>query len=138
MEEKYKKFLEIDWSNNNEWQLYFSNLTPTPPGNKVLYYKKRFYRLKVDNEFDINWEPQQASTSNSSQSNRTNNFSGFPTNFVSIYGDSIFSKILVFIEFWLWLISSGLIISYHPYGLKLSLIPLFTRIFRRIGRPNLA
>lgn len=135
MEEKYKKFLEIDWANNKDWQLYFSNLTPTPPGNKVLYYKKRFYRLKIDNEFDITWEPQQTNSTNN-QNQRSNNFTGFQTNFVSLYGDSLFAKVQVFIEFWLWIISTGLIIIYHSYGIKVSLIPLFMRIFRRVGRPR--
>ena len=57
MEEKYKQFEKINWEKNEDWQIYFSNLTPTPPGNRVLYYKKKFYKHRIDYEFDVNYDP---------------------------------------------------------------------------------
>ena len=57
MEEKYKQFELIDWSKEEKWQLYFSNITPTPPGNKIPYYKKKYFRNNYDKDFDITWEP---------------------------------------------------------------------------------
>ena len=69
MEEKYKKFKEFDWQNNQEWQLYYSNLYPTPPPNKIERYKKKFYKNKIDNDFDIDY---QSTSSQSTESNSSN------------------------------------------------------------------
>ena len=71
MDEKYKQFKEYDWINSKEWQLYYSNLYPTPPPSKILRYKKKFYRNKIDSNFDIDYEPpkEEENTTN----NNTNN-----------------------------------------------------------------
>lgn len=80
MEEKYKKFQEFDWQNSKEWQLYYSNLYPTPPPSKILRYKKKFYRNKIDSDFDIDYIPPSENTNNSS-SNSTYNSTSNSTNY---------------------------------------------------------
>ena len=58
MEEKYKKFLNFDWKNSEEYKEYFSkNVYISPPitGDKILKARKKFYKLKVDPDFDINY-----------------------------------------------------------------------------------
>ena len=131
MEEKYKKFLEIDWANNSDWHLYFSNITPTPPGNKVLYFKKRFYRLKIDADFDINYEPQQKASSNTQQQSTFTK----PT-FTSYHSNTTFGKLISAFETLLWIISIALLVSFNAHALKFALLVLLFRIFKRVGRPR--
>ena len=67
MEEKYKKFKEYDWVNSEAWQAYYRNLFPTPPPSKILKYKKKFYKYKIDSDFDVNYQdPGEKETSGSS------------------------------------------------------------------------
>ena len=92
MEEKYKKFKEYDWVSSKEWQLYYTNLFPSPPPSKILKYKKKFYRNKIDPDFDVNYTPPNeeensystsnntsSSTSNSSTNTNTTNQDAFST-----------------------------------------------------------
>ena len=78
MEEKYKKFKEYDWVRSQEWQSYYTNIYPTPPPSKILRYKKKFYRNKIDSDFDIDYKPPNEeetntySSANSSYSYNTN------------------------------------------------------------------
>ena len=75
MDEKYKQFLEYNWVDSKEWQLYYSNLFPTPPPSKILRYKKKFYRNKIDSNFDIDYEPpkqEETSQQNNAQSQNYN------------------------------------------------------------------
>ena len=41
MEAKHKQFLEFNWRDSQEWQNYYRDIYPTPPGNKIEYYKKK-------------------------------------------------------------------------------------------------
>ena len=79
MDEKYKQFKEYNWVESPEWQLYYSNLYPTPPPNKILRYKKKFYRNKIDPNFDIEYEPpeekEKENSTNSNPSANTQNYS---------------------------------------------------------------
>lgn len=51
--EKYRKFLTFDWANNEKWKLYFYNLLPIPKEKeKIMYFRKKFYNLNIDEEFD--------------------------------------------------------------------------------------
>lgn len=78
MEEKYKKFLEYNWENSDEWHSYYINLFPTPPENKIIRYKKKFYRNKIDPDFDIDYKPafskeeEQEQKKSQSTNNNTN------------------------------------------------------------------
>ena len=65
MEEKYKKFKEYDWVTSEEWQAYYRNIYPTPPPSKILRYKKKFYRNKIDSDFDIDYKSPEEEQSNS-------------------------------------------------------------------------
>jgi hypothetical protein len=135
MEEKYKQFSEINWTENKEWQLYYTNLTPSPPGHRVNHYKKKFYKLKIDYDFDIAYEPPKPTyNANNYQQNRPGATGGL--NLVSIYGTTLFGKTMAFIEFVLWQISLVLIFTYHKYALISVIFPLVIRVFRRLGRPN--
>ena len=90
MEEKYKKFLEYNWENSDEWHSYFRNIFPTPPENKIIRYKKKFYRNKIDSDFDIDYKPANSkeepkpekseSTNNNINSNKTFTSNSFPKN----------------------------------------------------------
>jgi len=79
MDEKYKQFQEYNWIESKEWQLYYSNLFPTPPPSKILRYKKKFYHNKIDPNFDIDYEPpkeeEKTSTNNTQYSNENQNYS---------------------------------------------------------------
>ncbi len=79
MDEKYKEFLAYNWVDSKEWQLYYSNLYPTPPPSKILRYKKKFYRNKIDENFDIDYQPPQeeekTSSNNTQYSSANQNYS---------------------------------------------------------------
>ncbi|CDJ39764.1 hypothetical protein, conserved [Eimeria tenella] len=49
-----EKFVCFDWSASQEWQEYLASLYPTPPLNKMLKWKKKFYKAHQDAAFDIN------------------------------------------------------------------------------------
>ena len=71
MEEKYKKFKEYNWAESADWNNYYTNIFPTPPPSKILRYKKKFYRNKIDPDFDIDYkspneEDNKYSSNNSS------------------------------------------------------------------------
>ena len=72
MEEKYKKFKEFEWEKSKEWQLYWSNLYPTPPVSKIERYKRKFYKNKIDSDFDIDYKPSETSNSNSNYNSNSN------------------------------------------------------------------
>jgi hypothetical protein len=123
MEEKYKKFLEYDWQNSREWQLYYSNLFPTPPGNKILTFKKRFYKNKVDSEFDDKYVPPEPSTYQQ------------PTYSQPNIQTTPQSPILGMIETIVWLVFlSTIITNYH--SLKFAAFALLVRVIKRTGKPS--
>ncbi|CDJ61606.1 hypothetical protein, conserved [Eimeria maxima] len=49
-----EKFVCFDWSASQEWQEYLASLYPTPPLNKLLKWKKKFYKTHQDSSFDVN------------------------------------------------------------------------------------
>lgn len=57
MEEKFRRYRNYDWSLSEGWQIYFSNLFPTPSRDRVEKIRRRWYRDNVDKDFDINYEP---------------------------------------------------------------------------------
>ena len=151
MDEKYKQFKEYNWVESKEWQLYYSNLFPTPPPSKILRYKKKFYRNKIDPNFDIDYEPPQEenNTSNNTQySNANQNYSN-QTNQQSYTNEQTFetyraaqslahpinSKNLLVIE----TISLTLFIFSLPVRYKtnlLAIIPFLIRTIRQVGVPQ--
>lgn len=60
MEEKFKKFLEYNWKTSKEWNNYYQNdcyITAPVTPEKIIKARKKFYKLKVDPDFDINYTP---------------------------------------------------------------------------------
>ncbi|CDI77262.1 hypothetical protein, conserved [Eimeria acervulina] len=49
-----EKFVCFDWGASQEWQEYLASLYPTPPLNKLLKWKKKFYKAHEDSSFDVN------------------------------------------------------------------------------------
>lgn len=76
MESKYSRFLNYDWANSEEWKIYSNNIFPIPQGNRIDHYKKKYYKLKVDQDFDVHYSPNQNyqanQSPNSSQRNHIN------------------------------------------------------------------
>ena len=76
MEEKFQKFQNFDWVNSDLWQSYYRNLYPSPPLSKLDKYKRKFYKLKIDPDFDINYKKiEQTNNNNNSNNNYSNNTS---------------------------------------------------------------
>ena len=80
MEEKYKKFKEYNWVESKEWQAYYTNIFPTPPPSKILRCKKKFYRNKIDPDFDIDYKPPNEEENNSYSSTNTSSTSSSYSN----------------------------------------------------------
>lgn len=57
MEQKYKDFRKFDWTLNEKWQIYLSNLYPTPSREVLEKLRKKWYKNNVDSEFDVTYEP---------------------------------------------------------------------------------
>lgn len=57
MEVKYIAFKKFDWTLSEKWQLYFSNLYPTPPRERIEKLRRKWYRDNVDKDFDLTFEP---------------------------------------------------------------------------------
>lgn len=60
MEQKYRDFLSYDFDGDEQFRRYLDAIEPPPPLNMLGRYKKKFYRLKVDREFDVEYEPATA------------------------------------------------------------------------------
>ena len=130
MEVKYKQFSNFDWTKSSEWQSYYTNLFPTPAANKIDYYKRKFYRLKIDNDFDVNYFPPV----NNSSSNTNNNYSSssFSTNYTPPSPTHIENKNISLAEAFVWLIFiQSILFQFHT--LKLAAIALLLRTYNRVG-----
>lgn len=136
MEEKYKRFQEYDWSKSQEWQNYYSNLFPTPPGNKIEHFKKKFYRLKVDNDFDVNFVPATNSsgnpTTNASNNNSSYTSSSFSNQYTAPTPTRIENKALATTEAFIWFLFLQSIL-FQFYTLPLAAIALVIRTYNRVG-----
>ena len=73
MYNKYMEFIRYDWNNSVEWKNYLENIFPSPPQNRILHYKKKFYKLKIDPDFDINYIPGQNNNNENQNNNQRNN-----------------------------------------------------------------
>ena len=96
MEEKYKKFKEYNWTESAEWKSYYTNIFPTPPPSKLLRYKKKFYRNKIDPDFDIDYKPlneeENSYSSTNSSSTSYNQKGNTNTNSYNNTFQDMFSK----------------------------------------------
>lgn len=57
MEQKFKEYRKYDWTLSATWQTYLDNIFPTPTRDRLEKIRRKWYRDKVDKEFDVNYEP---------------------------------------------------------------------------------
>jgi hypothetical protein len=63
MDKKYDQFLNYNWNTSEEWRKYFYNLYPLPDTpEKAMHFRKRFYKLNVDPDFDDKYKPEMEKT----------------------------------------------------------------------------
>ena len=133
MEEKYKKFKEFDWQASQEWQLYYSNLYPTPGPSKIERFKKKFYKNKIDPDFDIDYKPPEDTSSNTSSSSQSHQqYTSYQPPQASV---AINSPVLLNIEtlvFFLFTFS----LPFDLYSLKIGSVGLLLRTIRLCGKPQ--
>ena len=155
MEEKYKKFKEYNWAESAEWKSYYTNIFPTPPPSKILRYKKKFYRNKIDPDFDIDYKPpneedntnsstNSSSTSYNQKANTNNNsfqdmFSKEQTfesyKAAQSLANPINSNLLIVIETFLLIAFIISLPSSHKTSL-LALLAFLVRTIRSVGIPK--
>lgn len=141
MEEKYKKFLEFSWKDSPEWQIYYSNLSEVPHPSKIEHFKKRFYKFKIDADFDVKYTPTSQSESSNNSNSRSNQYQYSNPNPNSQYnnyattGQSINSPLLATIEAATW-VGFLLSILMPYYTLKIAALALLLRVIRRTGKPK--
>ena len=75
MDEKYKQFENFNFNTNKEWKSYYKKITPVPPKSKLIFFKKKFYKEKIDPKFDVNYDPKNKSPSQENDNNNDNNSS---------------------------------------------------------------
>ena len=135
MEEKYQKFIEYNWDSSEEWHSYFRNIFPTPPDNKILRYKKKFYRNKIDPDFDINYKSpnyEEEEKSKIPNSNSNDNSSSTFTSKINISDNK--TPILNVETILMILFFFSLPIKYNS---KLIAIIIFLiRSIRQVGNPK--
>ena len=155
MEEKYKKFKEYNWTDSAEWKSYYTNIFPTPPPSKILRYKKKFYRNKIDPDFDIDYKPlneednsnsstNSSSTSYNQKANTNNNsfqdmFSKEQTfesyKAAQSLANPINSNLLIVIETFLLIAFIISLPSSHKTSI-LALLAFLVRTIRSVGIPK--
>ena len=93
MEEKYKQFLNYDWNNSKEWVNFYRNecyIAAPITAEKIIKARKRFYKDKIDKDFDINYEPPEMSNKTCNHNHSTQKHK------------SIFIQLICAIEGFLW------------------------------------
>lgn len=60
MDAKLKQFEEYAWSQDQRWHRYLDNIYPMPGPAKLEERKKKFYKLHVDRDFDVDYKPDTA------------------------------------------------------------------------------
>ena len=59
MNESYNNFLNYNFEESQLWKDYLKRIYPQPPQNQIEYFKKEFYKNKIDNNFDVNFIPNK-------------------------------------------------------------------------------
>lgn len=70
MEDKFKKYKEYKFKDDEKWQLYLNNLYPMPPLKVFEKRRRKWYRDNVDKDFDINYDPDENAKQNDNQQQR--------------------------------------------------------------------
>ena len=135
MEEKYKKFTEFDWKNSKDWQLYWSNLYPTPPVSKIDRYKRKFYKNKIDSDFDIDYKPKESSNQNNTNSTYTDSNTGYSYSYAYPPFNPINSLLLKTMETYL-LFFFLLSLPFRFYSKQIASVAYLIRTLRLNGIPK--
>ena len=141
MQDKYKKFKEYDWQHSEAWQSYYRNLFPIPPGDKIEKYKRKFYKLKIDPDFDIHYnEPSShnnttSSSSFNSHSTSSNQSNTHSSSSASTSSNQFIYPILKLIEIFLLIIFIFSLLTTTP-NLYPILISSLIDIFINCGPPS--
>ena len=135
MEEKYKKFKEFDWKNSKEWQLYWSNLYPTPSVSKIERYKRKFYKNKIDSDFDIDYKPKESSNQNNTNSTYTDSNTGYSYSYAYPPFKPINSLLLKTLETYL-LFFFLLSLPFRFYSKQIASVAYLIRTLRLNGIPK--
>lgn len=123
MESKYNQFLNYNWEDSEHWKNYFNNIFPIPRDDKINYYKRKYYKLKVDPDFDINYNIVQSNQS--SNPFQRNHIIPSQTPSIQMIVESIFEVLFL------------MIFSFTDFSLKISIALLTIRIVSSIGFPKL-
>ena len=78
MDEKFKRYKEYNFKDDEKWQMYLNNLYPMPPLKIFEKRKRKWYRENIDKEFDVNYDPAEEEKQNSGAQRRPNtgNYAG--------------------------------------------------------------
>ena len=63
MSESYNNYLNYNFEESQLWKDYLKRIYPQPAENQIEYFKKEFYKNKIDNNFDMNFIPNQTKIS---------------------------------------------------------------------------
>lgn len=128
MEKKYKEFLQFSWKDSPEWQSYYTNIFPIPPVNKIERYKKKFYKLKIDSDFDVNYEPPTGQSSNTNTSQQQS-YNQYPSPAASTPSALLNLETMIMLLF-----AISLPFAYH--STKIAAFVYLMRTFRLCGKPQ--
>ncbi|KAM3126807.1 hypothetical protein pb186bvf_021081 [Paramecium bursaria] len=70
--QSYQKFLQFNFTNNQSWKEYVSEIDPSVPKERIEKLKKVWYKDNIDPNFDLDYQPgphqhQYAAPNNNSQ-----------------------------------------------------------------------
>lgn len=99
---KYQNFLNYNWNESAEWKQYFSNIFPVPDNSRIEYYKRKFYKLKIDPDFDIHYNyppPNQTNNHNSHRQPRQNvpNNNNNPSFTMLLVGELVYMLLITYL-----------------------------------------
>jgi len=127
MEKKYEEFSNYNWNDSQEWKTYFNNLSEIPrTTHLVMHFRKRFYKLKIDPDFDDKYMPK-------TEINNSNNTYTHPENSKNENlsdKKSIFDLLITSIECCLWVAYFFNILLQNYNLIVICLIPLSIELFK--------
>ena len=150
MESKYMEFIRYNWENSVEWKNYLENIFPPPPQNRILHYKKKFYKLKVDSNFDINYIPgnghlnnndnedlnQRNNQNNNQRNNHRNNNNNRNNYRNNNNNNNNYNDVFIYIDFLLSFISFLSFYIHFSTSIKLLLVFYFHNLIKNEGQPK--
>jgi len=74
MDQKFRDYRKFDWTLNDKWQQYLSNIFPTPSREKLEKMRRKWYRDNVDKDFDLTYEPKEGAEEQPRQARAGNGY----------------------------------------------------------------